>query len=140
MSNHDNKNLIDKLNLMLKQEHACAIRYATHAATITGPASDNIKARFKEIAADEVLHAEMLRDRILALGGVPTMEISTEDLKHAQNLSKMLEINLQEETLAIVAYTEILAHIPQTNVILYQTILEIIRDEQEHLEELQNLK
>lgn len=134
------KELINKLNAMLKQEHACAIRYATHAAVISGPASDSIKARFKEISSDEVMHAEKLRDRIIALGGEPTMDISIEDLKSAKTLDQMLNINTAEEKHAIAEYSELLSLIPQSNVILYQTILEIIRDEQEHLEELDNLR
>ncbi len=135
-----NQELINKLNTMLKQEHACAIRYATHAAVISGPASDSIKARLKEISGDEVMHAAKLRDRIIALGGEPTMEISIADLKSATTLDQILNINTTEEKHAIAEYSELLAMIPQSNVILYQTILEIIRDEQEHLEELDNLR
>lgn len=135
----DNQKIIDKLNVMLHQEHACAIRYATHAATITGPASESIRARLKEISADEVEHAEILRDRIIALGGEPSMGISIEDLKPATNLQDILRINIEEEEIAIVTYSEILKHIPHDNAILYHAIWDIIRDEQEHLEELQNL-
>jgi bacterioferritin len=135
----DDKNLIEKLNQMLRQEHACAIRYATHAAVISGPSSEAIRARLHEISADEVEHAAKLRDRIVALGGKPTMEIHTEDLKEAYDLPSILKINMREESDAIAAYTEILAMVPETNVILYQTLLDIIRDEQEHLEELSNL-
>lgn len=136
---NENQKIIDKLNVMLRQEHACAIRYATHAATITGPASESIRARLMEISEDEIEHAKKLRDRIIALGGIPTMEISTEDLKAATNLQDMLEINIEEEHIAITTYTEILKNIPHDNAILYHTIWDIIRDEQEHLEELQNL-
>lgn len=136
---NEHQKIIDKLNVMLKQEHACAIRYATHAATITGPASESIRARLNEISADEVEHAAKLRDRIIALGGIPIMEIATEDLKPATTLNDILKINIEEEQIAITTYTEILKNIPHENAILYHTIWDIIRDEQEHLEELQNL-
>lgn len=132
--------IIDKLNIMLRQEHACAIRYATHAASISGPASENIRARLQEISGDEVEHAAKLRDRIIALGGTPTMDVATEDLKPAVDLETILAVNIEEENIAIATYSELLTHIPTTNAILYQTIWDIIRDEQEHLEELQNLK
>ena len=42
--------LIEALNRMLAKEHGCAIRYATHAALITGPYVDPVSARLREIA------------------------------------------------------------------------------------------
>jgi bacterioferritin len=132
--------LIEALNRMLAQEHACAIRYATHAAIVSGPYSETVAARLKEISTDEILHAEKLRDRILALGGTPTMDVSSADLKPATSLEEILAINIDEEADAIRSYTEILEGLSMSNVILFQTIQEIIRDEQEHLEELEALK
>jgi hypothetical protein len=41
---------------------------------VAGTYSETVSARLKEIGTDEALHAEKLRDRILALGGTPTME------------------------------------------------------------------
>lgn len=136
----ENQQLIDALNKMLAQEHACAIRYATHAAVVKGPFAETVAARLKEISGDEVAHAEMLRDRIDALGGKPTMDISTADLKPAETLDEILTVNIGEEKSAIASYSEILETIPESNAILYQTIQNILSDEQEHLEELENLQ
>ncbi len=132
--------LIDALNRMLSQEHACAIRYATHAAMVTGPYAGAVATRLREISTDEVLHAEKLRGRILALGGTPTMAVRAEDLKPATTLADILSINIAEEIDAVKSYTEILSTVPPGNVILFQTMQEIIRDEQEHLEELEALR
>ena len=126
--------------MMLEQEHACAIRYATHAACISGPYAETVKTRLKEISSDEVLHAEMLRDRIVTLGGKPSMGVAEKDLIPATKLDQILKINIKEEKAAIAGYTKILEHIPPDNVILHRTIEDIIRDEQEHLEELENLQ
>jgi bacterioferritin len=134
------KQTIAALNQMLAQEHACAIRYATHAAIVSGPYSETVATRLKEIAGDETLHAEKLRDRILALGGTPTMDVSVKDLISAETLDEILSVNIDEEREAIKGYTQILESIPISNVILFQTLQELIRDEQEHLEELEALK
>ncbi len=136
----DTKKIIEGLNRMLEQEHACAIRYATHAVVITGPYAESVSARLKEIAGDEREHAEILRGRITALGGTPSMQVSGEDLKPASTLTEILRINIAEEQVAIRGYTEILRELDPTNVILFQTVRDIIRDEQEHLEELQTLQ
>jgi bacterioferritin len=132
--------VIAALNRMLAQEHACAIRYATHAAIVSGPYSETVATRLREIGTDELLHAEKLRARILALGGTPTMDVSAEDLKAATSLEEILSINIAEEEGAIRGYGEILESLSMTNVILFQTVQEILRDEQEHLEELDALR
>jgi bacterioferritin (cytochrome b1) len=131
------KKIIDQLNRMLEQEHACAIRYETHASVVTGPYAESVSARLKEIAGDEREHAAKLRGRITALGGTPSMQVSREDLKPARTLDEIIKINIAEEQGAIRGYTEILEGIDPKNAILYLSIQEIIRDEQEHLEELQ---
>src|SRR5210317_1147363 len=78
----DTKKVIEKLNGMLEQELACAIRYATHASVITGPYAETVAARLEEIGGDEIDHAKKLRERITALGGQPSMNVSTADLRY----------------------------------------------------------
>jgi bacterioferritin (cytochrome b1) len=125
--------LIEALNRMLAKEHACAIRYATHAVLITG------SARLREIASDEIGHAGQLRKRICALGGMPTMNVDGSGLSPALTLGDMLEENIREKREAIEDYEKILADIPPLQVLLYETLEDILKDEQEHLEELMNL-
>lgn len=107
---------------------------------VEGPYADSVKARLKEIEGDEIRHAGMLRDRIVALGGVPVMEIRPEDLKPAKLLKEILEINIEEEKEAIKKYKTILGKVPVSNSILFTTLQELIKDEQEHLEELEALQ
>jgi bacterioferritin len=139
MENENNPRLIEALNRMLAKEHSCAIRYATHAAMVTGPYIDPVSRRFQEIASDEASHALHLRKRICALGGTPTMEVDAGNLRAALTLGEMIEVNLQEEREAIVEYAKILESVPRLNVLLCRTLEDILKDEQEHLEELINL-
>ncbi len=136
----DKEKLIKILNDALAQEHACQIRYLTHAAVITGPYAEGVASRLKEIAEDEKEHAVKLRDRITALGGAPTMETIKEDLIPATTLKKILEVNVKEEEKAIAFYRSILKAVREEGEILYETIEEILQDEQEHKEELERLK
>lgn len=139
MNKKSEMTLVESLNRMLSQEHACAIRYATHAAVISGPYAEGVAARLNEIAADEVAHAQKLRDRISALGGRPTMDVEVKDLKPAYRLEEILSVNIAEERSAIAAYRMILETIPRMNIILFETIEDILMEEQEHLEELERL-
>lgn len=135
----DKKKMIEALNEMLQQEHACAIRYATHASLVKGPYAEQVSSRLKEIAGDEIKHAEKLRDRITALGGIPSMGISQDDLIEARELKRILPVNITEEKSAIAKYRAVLEQIPFVEVILHETIEHILQDEQEHLEELERL-
>ncbi len=132
--------IIKMLNEALAQEHACQIRYLTHAAVITGPYAEPVASRLKEIAEDEKEHAIKLRDRITALGGTPTMEVAKGDLVPAKGLKEILRVNLKEEEKAIAFYRSILGAVGAEGEILYETIEEIIQDEQEHKEELLRLR
>ena len=133
------ENLVKMLNEALAQEHACQIRYLTHAAVITGRYEELASNRLKEIAEDEKNHAIQLRDRITALGGTPTMEIAKEGLIPARTLKEILQVNLSEEETAIKLYRSILRAVGQEGEILYETVEEILKDKQEHKEELERL-
>jgi bacterioferritin len=136
----DRKKITEVLNSALAQEHACQIRYLTHAAVITGPFAEAVASRLKEIAEDEEKHAAKLRDRITALGGTPTMEVARGDLIPARKLREILDVNLKEEEKAINLYRSILKMVQEEGEILFETIEEILQDEQEHKEELERLK
>jgi bacterioferritin len=107
---------------------------------ITGPYAEAVETRLKEIAGDERAHADTLRDRITALGGTPTMEVSKDDLIPAKTLKEILDVNINEEKKAIALYRSLLKMVEHDEVILYEAIEHIIEDEQEHLEELERLK
>ncbi|HLC41980.1 MAG TPA: ferritin-like domain-containing protein [Methylomirabilota bacterium] len=132
--------LIKMLNEALAQEHACQIRYLTHAAVVSGPYADAVAGRLKEIAEDEKGHAIKLRDRITALGGVPTMEVARKDLIAAKTLAEILAVNLKEEAAAIAMYRSVLRAVGKEGELLFETVEEILKDEQEHKEELERLR
>ena len=132
--------LFTMLNNALAQEHACQIRYLTHAAVITGPYAELVANRLKEIAEDEKNHAIQLRDRITALGGTPTMEVDNKDLIHAKTLKEILDVNIREEEGAIQLYGSILEAVGHEGAILFETVEDILKDEQEHKEELERLR
>jgi bacterioferritin len=136
----DREKIVKALNEALAQEHGCNIRYSTHAAVVSGPYAEAVANRLKEIAKDEQAHADKLRDRITALGGVPTMDVAKEELIPAKALKEILAVNLKEEAKAINHYQSILKMVDRDDIILYEVIEDIIEDEQEHREELSRLQ
>lgn len=133
--------LFKALNEALAQENACNIRYLTHATVLEGAYADTIGARLKEIAEDEREHAQELRDLIDYMGGDPTLDASKEHLVPAKELQEILDVNISEESKAVTMYRNILRTVDKFEMTwLYETLEDIIEDEEEHLYELRTLK
>ena len=133
----DTKKILDLLNEGLEMEYASHIQYVTQAAITRGPYAEGLIARFEEIAADEAEHAKIIRQRIAALGGMPTTKVG-EIQVHKDSL-KAVEINLKYEKDTVEFYRKLLNLIPPDEPILYEAIEHILEDSQEHVEELERL-
>lgn len=68
----DKQTLIDALNDDLAGELQAIIQYLTYSAKVTGPYRPQLVAFMQAEAQDELLHAQFLADKIVALGGEPT--------------------------------------------------------------------
>ena len=133
----DTAKLIRLMNEGLEMEYASQIQYLTQAAITRGPYAEGLMARFKEIAGDEMEHAEILRTRIAALGGAPTTKVG-EIQVHKDSL-QAVKINLKYEKDTVEFYRKLLNLIPHDEVILYEAIEHVLKDSQEHVEELGRL-
>ena len=133
----DTTKLISLMNEGLAMEYASQIQYLTQAAITRGPYAEGLITRFKEIAQDEMEHANILRTRIAALGGVPTTKVGEIQI-HKDSL-QAVKINLKYEKDTVAFYRKILNLIPHDEVILYEAIEHVLQDSQEHVEELERL-
>ena len=133
----DNTKLIKLMNEGLEMEYASQIQYLTQSAITKGPYAEALMARFKEIAGDETEHAQILRDRIVALGGVPTTKVGEIQI-HKDSL-QAVKINLKYEVDTVDFYRKLLNLIPHDEVILYEAVEHVLQDSQEHVEELSRL-
>ena len=128
--------LLELLNKALSMEYQAIIQYRTHAELIAGEDYEPIKARLLEIAGDEEKHAERLRVRIAALGGVP--ETVPQKVGISDEIQPVLKMNLQAEKDAIAIYRQILP-LCKDNEILMHAIRHNLMDEMEHTEEISQL-
>ena len=133
----DTKKILDLLNEGLEMEYASHIQYVTQAAITRGPYAEGLIARFEEIAADEAQHAKISRQRIAALGGMPTTKVGEIQI-HKDSL-KAVELNLKYEKETVEFYRKLLNLIPPDEPILYEAIEHVLEDSQEHVEELERL-
>lgn len=99
----DVKDLIDGLNEDLAAEYQAVILYRTYAALVTGPNRQELRDFFEAEIPDELGHAALLADKIVALGGTPT--VVPAPVPMAKNNREMLENALQGEVDTIERYT-----------------------------------
>jgi bacterioferritin len=94
--------LIDGLNEDLAHEYAAIITYRTYASEVKGPWRQELRNFFAAEIPDEMLHAQMLCDKIVALGGDPATVPAP--VKQARDERQMLINALADEKATITRY------------------------------------
>jgi bacterioferritin (cytochrome b1) len=130
----DTKKVIAALNNVIALEHTAALQYKQHALLVSG--------LWRKVFVDSLLsqsksameHAEKFGQKVVALGGVPTVEVGT--VRQAIDLEEMLGQDLALEKETMQAYVN--AHALAEGDIALRTMLESqIESEQRDIEELE---
>lgn len=123
------------LNEDLAYEYAAIITYRTYASAVQGRARLELRSFFEAEIPDELGHAQILADRIVALGGSPTVEPAA--VKTAATARAMLENALQDEIDTIERYV---ARRKQAEALGHHGLVvdldNLIQDESNHRDEL----
>lgn len=130
--------LIDMLNQAIGRELQVSIQYMWQHVRIGGPYAASIGGVFKEIAIQEMKHAEAIAERVDYLGGVPTTKPAP--ITVGEDWQEMLRLDLKAEEEAIAMYKEIIALARQEGDIVTAKMFEsILTDEEEHHNEFRTL-
>lgn len=134
----DVKELIDGLNEDLAAEYQAVIMYRTYAALVTGPYRQELKAFFEGEIPDELAHAALLADKIVALGGTPA--VAPAPVPIAKDNREMLENALQAEVDTIERYTRRIEQAERAGEISIKIQLEdLIVDESNHRDDIRRM-
>jgi bacterioferritin len=138
MSTPDRQTLVDGLNTDLAHEYQAILMYNSYAAMVYGMHRPTLKQFFESELPEELMHAQLLADKITALGGTPTTEPAPIELKTEPKA--MLKQVLDAEAETIERYVERREQAEATQEYGLATELDdIIRDETEHKEETEKL-
>lgn len=134
----DRTALIDGLNEDLAAEYQAVIMYRTYASLVTGPYRQELRAFFESEIPDELGHAGLLADKIVALGGTPVMTAAP--VPAAKDNREMLEHALRAEEETIARYTKRIAQAEQAGEIAIKLQLEnLVVDESTHRDDLRRM-
>ncbi len=131
-----NEQLLAALNDVLTMEYGAVIQYAQHHFLVRGHDRILFGNFFDANSKEAHLHALNLGNKIVALGGAPTIQPAP--VQEATQLHEMLLQDLAMERRALAAYTQAW-NLAEAHQSLRFWLEDIIRLEQLHVEELERL-
>jgi bacterioferritin len=141
----DREQVIAVLNDVLATEIICVLRYKRHFFMARGINADSIKAEFLQHANDEQQHADWVAERITQLNGEPNFNPegmasrSHSQYQEGSSLIEMIREDLVAERIAVQSYSEIARWLGEDDPTTRRLIVEILKSEEEHAEELANM-
>lgn len=118
-------------------ELAAVIQYSQHSYLVTGFDRQLFKDWFRDQSEEAQEHAESLGDKVVALGGVPTVEPAM--IRQSVETLEMLRQDLELEREAMTAYMAAWASCDDKDLPQKFWLEERISEEQIHIEELEKL-
>jgi bacterioferritin len=131
----DTARVIEALNKAVALEHAASLQYNQHGLLVRGLWRKVFADFFSAESHSALDHARKFGQKIVALGGVPTIEVGAA-VHQSLDVQEMLRQDLQLERQAMQAY--LAAHTLAEDDVALRTMLEDhIEQEQRDIEELE---
>lgn len=128
--------MIDKLNEILRWEWTGVVQYTQHSFLVQDLWRELYAPLFKKSADESLGHARLVGDKIVALGGIPSVERAP--VQQSTDLQEMLRHSLDFERGAVKLYGEALEQCGD-DAPLRVLLEDIILQEQEGVEHLEKL-
>lgn len=138
---------IQMLNKALADEYLAWYQYLAPIGSCAGKERVNIEAEFQKHAEEELKHAEMLKERIIQLGGIP-LQSPEEWYAHTNcgyikptdyNTKVLVTQNLESERKAEDVYGAIMKACKEAgDMVTYKIARNILIDEEEHEQDLED--
>jgi bacterioferritin len=127
--------LLEGLKKDLEGEFQAIIMYRVYASSVQGPYRQELRTFFANEIPEELTHAQLLADKIAALGGEPTAKAAP--VKVVADPKQMLEAALEAEVETIGRYIERRKQAEEAQEFgLAADFDQIIADETKHRDEL----
>jgi bacterioferritin len=132
----DMQPVIDQLNECLKHEWTGVAQYSQAGFVIEGMWREVYADKFFDDAKESFGHAKLVGDKIVALGGVPS--VLRNEVKQSRDIREVLEFSLAFETKAVEMYSKAI-DLAEGNRPLVIFLEDILNDEQEGVDEYSKL-
>jgi bacterioferritin len=130
--------VLECLDKILEAELSGVVRYLHYSFMIFGANRIPITKWFRDHAQEGIQHATLIGEKITALGGHPTLKVRPVPESNQHNVMSILKESLEYEQMALNLYYELLA-LADGNVPLEEMTRTLIREETEHIEEVEKM-
>jgi len=128
--------VLEALNLDLEHEMTSIVRYLHHSFIVAGPIRAPLVSMFRQMASDSMQHAVKLGEKIVALGGHPSIKIQEIYEPGDQTIEEMLSEDLQAEREHLSLYEKQL-DLVKDNTPLRLMLEQVIVEESNHIDQLE---
>ncbi|MEZ6087846.1 MAG: ferritin-like domain-containing protein [Pirellulaceae bacterium] len=128
--------LLTQLNEILKHEWTGVAQYSQASFVVEGVWREVYADKFIDDAKESFGHAQLIGDKIVALGGVPVA--TRNEIKQSRDLNEILNFSLDFEAKAVEMYTKAL-ELAEGDRALVVFLEDILKDEQEGVDEYTKL-
>jgi bacterioferritin len=132
----DKKKVLEALNRDLEHEMSAIVRYLHHSFIVTGPIRGPLVSMFRQQAQDSMQHAVKLGEKIVALGGHPSVKIQEIYEPGEQTIEEMIVEDLEMEKKHLEMYEDQL-DLVSDNTALRLMLEQILVEETAHVEQLE---
>ena len=132
----DTAKVIDKLNEILRHEWTGVAQYSQAGFVVSGLWREVYSGMFFDSAKESFGHAKLIGDKIVAMGGVPTIERNP--VQQSNNVVQLLKYGLEFEAKAVKMYNEALS-LAEGDRALEVYLEDILKEEQEGVDDLTKL-
>ena len=139
------ENICALLNEALATEIVCTLRYRAHYFNAKGLIYHPVADMFLEHSEREQEHVDEIAERIKQLNGTPNLDPgeaalhSITQYTSGATLMEMIEEDLVAERVVIEHYRDLIQHVGQTDPTTRVLIEHLLKEEEEHAEELNTL-
>ena len=137
--------VVELLNTALATELVCVLRYKRHYFMADGIESEAVAGEFKQHAAEEQEHADLIAERITQLGGEPDFNPegiasrSHSQYAEGKTLTDMIREDLVAERVAIESYAEMIRFLGDKDITSRRMLERILEKEEEHADDMNKL-
>ncbi|HEY3136544.1 MAG TPA: ferritin-like domain-containing protein [Blastocatellia bacterium] len=134
----DKEKVVAHLDKILEGELSGVVRYLHYSFMVFGPNRIPITKWFRDHALEGLNHAVIIGEKITALGGHPSIKVQPVPETNKHNVLEILKEGMAFEKASLSQYLGLLSEV-EGDVSLEELIRQLIREETEHIEEVEKM-
>jgi bacterioferritin len=128
--------ILDGLNEIMSTEYTSMIQLMQHTFLIRGADRYTFADILRDHAKDTLKHARELGDKIVSLGGVPTVQVG--EIRQSSDTAEMLRQDLEQHRAAVAKIDEMVGMADERKMVALRVLLENMSyEETQFAEELE---